>query len=76
MVKETIQELESYTGPDRTENVAAFHDLLRERGWAVTPKLWSRAELTCVAIVALDPSLVYDGIVQKDNGGEVVVCRI
>ena len=76
MVNETIQDLESYRGPDRVENVAAFHDLLRKRGWAVTPKLWSRAELTCAAIVALDPSLVYDGIVQKDGGGEVVACRM
>jgi hypothetical protein len=70
MVEETIEELASYTGPGSNDDFAAFDTLLRLRGWAVTPRLWSRAELTCVAIVAIDPNMAYDCIVQKDSQGE------
>ena len=70
MVDETIKELRSYTGPDPVGDLAQFETLLREKGWAITPKLWSRAELTCIGILALDPTLPYDSIVQKDREGE------
>jgi hypothetical protein len=74
MVDETIEELRSYSGPDATtsKEVDAFQRLLTKRGWAVTPRLWSRAELTCIAVLTMDPTLVYDGIGQKDGGGEGV----
>ena len=72
MVDETIEELRSYSGPDATnsQEVAAFQQLLRQRGWAFTPRLWSRAELTCIAVLTMDPTLVYDGIGQRDRGGK------
>jgi hypothetical protein len=70
MVDETIEELRSYTGPDPVQNLVKFNALLIRKGWAITPKLWSRAELTCIGILALDPTLPYDSIIQKDREGE------
>ena len=69
MVDETIQELKTYAGPGSKDEIRRFDALLRQNGWAITPRLWSRAELTCIAIVAIDPNMAFDSINQKDKKG-------
>jgi len=79
MVDETIQELKTYAGPGSKDDIRRFDALLRQNGWAITPRLWSRAELTCIAIVAIDPNMAFDSINQKDKKGvigNVVLCAL
>ena len=38
----------------------------RERGFVLTPRMWTKIELACIMVLLIDPHLSYLGIEQKN----------
>ena len=67
MVSDTLQELKSYAGPERPQlpHSKVFLDLLEKHGFCVTPRMFSKSEILCIAIAMLDTRHHYIRILQK-----------
>jgi hypothetical protein len=69
LASKTLDELAAYQGlqypelPHTREFVKAFAKF----GFCITPRLWQKEEIVCIAIALLDPRLKFSGIMQKDG---------
>ena len=69
LVSDTLAELHTYGGqekptlPHTTKFLRAFSTF----GFCITPRLWKKEEIVCIAIALLDPRLKFTGILQKDG---------
>jgi hypothetical protein len=73
MVSDTLKELEQYAGPERpcVPHSKAFLLYLEKYGFCVTPRMFSKSEILCIAIAMLDTRHHFVKIEQKtgkENG--------
>ena len=71
LASETLTELASYQGQEgvKLPHTQKFLKSLSEYGFCITPRLWKKEEIVCIAITLLDPRLHFSGIDQKDGLG-------
>ena len=71
LASETLTELASYQGQEgvKLPHTKKFLKSLSEYGFCITPRLWKKEEIVCIAITLLDPRLHFSGIDQKDGLG-------
>jgi len=48
-------------------HTSKFLQAFSKFGFCITPRLWKKEEILCIAIVILDPRLQFAGILQKDG---------
>jgi hypothetical protein len=67
MVTQTLQELATYGGPELPQlpHSKVFLELLQKYGFCVTPRMFSKSEILCIAIAMLDTRHHFTRIVQK-----------
>jgi hypothetical protein len=69
LASETLTELDNYGGQEKPKlpHTTTFLKALSKYGFCITPRLWKREEILCIAIALLDPRLNFTGIRQKDG---------
>ena len=69
LASETLTELAHYRGQEKPKlpHTTKFLKALSEYGFCITPRLWKKEEIVCIAIALLDPRLNFTGIRQKDG---------
>jgi len=69
MVDETISLLKKYTGRQILDDqeLDAFHKDLLTYGWVLSPRMWTREEITVMCVICLDPKLRFNSILQKND---------
>ena len=69
LASETLTELANYGGQEQPKlpHTTTFLKALSKYGFCITPRLWKREEIVCIAIALLDPRLNFTGIRQKDG---------
>ena len=69
LASETLTELEGYEGQENPKlpHTTKFLEALSKYGFCITPRLWKKEEIVCIAIAILDPRLNFTGIRQKDG---------
>jgi hypothetical protein len=68
MVDETIGLLNQYSGRQILDDrdLTPFHEHLKTYGWVLSPRMWTREEITLMCVILLDPELMFNGILQKN----------
>ena len=69
LVSSTLEELRDYAGQQepRRFHSKAFLAGLSKYGFCISPRMWKKEEILCIAISVLDPRLDFQGINQKDG---------
>ena len=69
LVSSTLKELEGYEGRQepRRFHSKKFLKALSKFGFCISPRMWMKEEILCIAISILDPRLDFQGIQQKDG---------
>jgi hypothetical protein len=69
LVSSTLEELSAYAGQQepRRFHSKAFLEGLSKYGFCISPRMWKKEEILCIAISVLDPRLDFQGINQKDG---------
>jgi len=69
LVSETLDELKTYAGAEqpRLPHSKGFLALLAKHGFCVTPRMYSKCEILCIAIAMLDSEHHYVRIQQKTD---------
>ena len=69
LVSSTLEELRAYAGQQepRRFHSKAFLKGLSRYGFCISPRMWKKEEILCIAISVLDPRLDFQGINQKDG---------
>jgi hypothetical protein len=69
LVTDTLAELRRYEGQENPKlpHTSKFLQAFSKFGFCITPRLWKKEEILCIAIVILDPRLQFTGILQKDG---------
>jgi hypothetical protein len=69
LVSETLAELHQYAGPQKPKRCQSktFLKALSKYGFCLSPRMWLKEEILCIAISLLDPRLDFQGITPKDG---------
>ena len=69
LVCETLAELHQYAGPQKPRRCQSktFLKALSQYGFCLSPRMWLKEEILCIAISLLDPRLDFQGIMPKDG---------
>ena len=69
LASETLTELASYKGQEKAKlpHTTKFLKSLSTYGFCVTPRMWKKEEILCIAIAILDPRLMFSAINQKNG---------
>ena len=69
LVSGTLAELRLYAGPQKPQRCHSktFIKALSQYGFCISPRMWLKEEILCIAISLLDPRLDFQGIRQKDG---------
>jgi len=69
--EETLTELEQYEGRQHlrqgSEQLNRFHKHLKDYGWVISPRMWTREEIIVMCVILLDPKLCFNIVLQKDK---------
>jgi hypothetical protein len=77
LLKEAEDAIRTYGGIESPIVPEVMQTLLRERGFVLTPRMWTKIELACIMVLLIDPHLSYLGIEQKnlsDKQNRYVTC--
>jgi hypothetical protein len=66
MLQEAEDAIRTYGGIESPILPEVMQELLRERGFVLTPRMWTKIELVCIMVLLIDPHLSYLGIEQKN----------
>ena len=66
LLKEAEDAIRTYGGIESPILPEVMQKLLRERGFVLTPRMWTKIELACIMVLLIDPHLSYLGIEQKN----------
>ena len=69
LASKTLDELAAYQGEEEPKlpHTREFVKKFSKFGFCITPRLWKKEEIVCIAIALLDPRLKFSGIMQKDG---------
>jgi hypothetical protein len=65
--REAEDAIRTYGGIESPIVPDVMQKLLRERGFVLTPRMWTKIELACIMVLLIDPHLSYLGIEQKNQ---------
>lgn len=66
LLEEAEDAIRTYGGIQAPIVPEVMQKLLRERGFVLTPRMWTKIELACIMVLLIDPHLSYLGIEQKN----------
>jgi len=66
LLEEAEDAIRTYGGIQSPIVPEVMQKLLRERGFVLTPRMWTKIELACIMVLLIDPHLSYLGIEQKN----------
>ena len=65
-----VESLANYEGKENSYSRKFMVDKLRQFGFVISPRMWTKLELLMLMIIIMDPELLYMGIRQKDSKNE------
>jgi hypothetical protein len=67
MLQEAEDAIRTYGGIESPIVPEVMQQLLRDRGFVLTPRMWTKIELACIMVLLIDPHMSYLGIEQKNE---------
>jgi hypothetical protein len=67
LLREAEDAIRTYGGIESPIVPEVMQQLLRDRGFVLTPRMWTKIELACIMVLLIDPHLSYLGIEQKNQ---------
>ena len=67
LLREAEEAIRAYGGIESPILPDKMQQLLRDRGFVLTPRMWTKIELACIMVLLIDPHLSYLGIEQKNS---------
>jgi hypothetical protein len=67
MLREAEDAIRTYGGIESPIVPEVMQQLLRDRGFVLAPRMWTKIELACIMVLLIDPHLSYLGIEQKNQ---------
>jgi len=65
-----VESLARYEGKEKSYPRKFMVDTLRQFGFVISPRMWTKLELLMLMVIILEPELQYMGIRQKDRQNE------